>query len=111
MPVLALGTVASIVLFGAAVAVIWPQLKPSSAPNVNSIDGTSLLHVGALDFSMVTARLSGVDIGSTDELRRAGVFVVTLVDGKLVPVDTNEPGEFPLEDLLSENGRAEHDSK
>jgi hypothetical protein len=97
--VLSLGTLASIVLLTTTLIVLWPQLKSSGAPNVSSLDGTSLLHTGALDCSLITARLSEVDASNTDELRRAGLFVVALVNGKLVPIDTYQHNELSLPEL------------
>ncbi|KAI0319675.1 hypothetical protein OF83DRAFT_761173 [Amylostereum chailletii] len=85
--ILALGTAASIILLLIAIDILAPQVRtPKFVHDRAPLDGVSLLQVASLDTTPITERLADVDPNATEARRRAGLFPVIVVDGKLVPV-------------------------
>jgi hypothetical protein len=84
-----MGLAFAVVPLVAALVIVWPSTMRSAATGV-SLDGTCLLEVTSLDTSGVAARLA--DAGGLGPMmrRRAGMFMVAVVDGQLVPVDKKE---------------------
>ena len=59
-----------------------------------SIQDAGPMSLMTLDNSAVAERLDGVNLYDTQARRRAGMFLVKIVDGRLVPV---EGGQYELE--------------
>ena len=54
------------------------------------LDGVGLLQITALDNSPIAARLGNIDPNDIPRRRRAAMFPVAIIDGRLVPVGTDE---------------------
>ncbi|KAI0031384.1 hypothetical protein K488DRAFT_86872 [Vararia minispora EC-137] len=85
---LMVGFVSSVLLLIAAITILRPIVKlDRDASSV--LDGTSLLQVMSLDTSRVAARLAEAGGRGGIAQRRAGMFLVKIVDGKLVPIESD----------------------
>ncbi|KAI0319673.1 hypothetical protein OF83DRAFT_760817 [Amylostereum chailletii] len=105
--VLALGTGASIILLLIAIDILAPQIRAVESVQARTpLNGVSLLQIASLDTTSVTERLAGIDPNATEVRRRAGLFNVTVVDGKLVPVGNSEDAR---EKEIETGGRNEDD--
>jgi hypothetical protein len=84
-----MGLAPAVVPLVAALVVVWPSTRCSVATGV-PLEGTSLLEVTSLDTLRIAARLADAGALGPMTWRRAGLFMVAVVDRQLVPVDEEE---------------------
>jgi hypothetical protein len=86
---LLLGAISSVALLVVTAVILFAGKSGAGVKDGASVplDGVSLLQVTSLDTSHVAARLADVDANDAAARRRAGMFLVTVVDGRLVPVE------------------------
>ncbi|VDC03889.1 unnamed protein product [Peniophora sp. CBMAI 1063] len=93
LPMLIVGTILAVILAAIGLYVlILGDARVGGAP----IDDAGLLSLMALDNSSVASRLVGLKFGTSSARRRAGAFMVEIVDGRLAPV--GDVGEDDLDE-------------
>ncbi|VDC03882.1 unnamed protein product [Peniophora sp. CBMAI 1063] len=92
VPSLIVGTILAALLTGIGMYVLaLGDARVGGAP----IEDAGLLSLMALDNSAIASRLTGASMYNSNTRRRAGAFLVKIVDGRLVPVEG--AGEYELD--------------
>ncbi|KAI0320946.1 hypothetical protein OF83DRAFT_1168868 [Amylostereum chailletii] len=100
--VLVLGTLASVLLLGLALLILQPHFHPAngtrrrdfrssiSSFKSSPLDGVGLLQVTALDNALIAERLGNIDPNDVERRRRAAMFPVAIINGRLTPITGEE---------------------
>ena len=91
---LILGMMFSFILLVVTVIIVWPSMRAEERTGV-PLQGVSLLEVTSLDNARVASQLTDVNINDMVVRSPAGMFMVMVVDGQLVPVEDDDPSHLP----------------